>query len=127
MNTFLADPEIPPPLSGEIRSGLAWLAAESRKRFAKPYVDATEAERRQILDDIAWPGRARPEMSRGVAFFNRFRDLTASGFWSSPIGYRDLEYQGEVFVREWNGCPEPALRKLGVSYDLMNRRGTDGR
>jgi gluconate 2-dehydrogenase gamma chain len=70
-----------------------------------------------VLDDIAWPTKARPEMSQGVAFFNMFRDMTASGFWSSKVGVADLDYQGNTFVSEWKGCPDAALRKLGVSYE----------
>ena len=105
-----------------VKSGLAWLDAESTKRFSKTFVAASDAERRQILDDIAWPAKARPEMAAGVTFFNRFRDMTASGFFSSAIGWKDLPYIGNVAVAEWKGCPEPALRKLGVSYDLMNTR-----
>jgi hypothetical protein len=46
-----------------------------------------------------------------------FRDLTASGFWSSKIGVTDLDYQGNTFVREWTGCPDAALQKLGVRYE----------
>jgi hypothetical protein len=33
------------------------------------------------------------------------------------MGVKDLQYQGNVFVDEWTGCPAPALTKLGVSYD----------
>ena len=69
-----------------------------------------------MLDEIAWPGRAKPEMQPGVTFFNSFRDLTASGFWSSQMGVKDLQYQGNVVVAEWKGCPEAVLRKLGVRY-----------
>ena len=69
---------------------------------------------RAILDDIAWPRRARPETSQGVAFFNRFRDLVASGFWSSEMGIRDLQYIGNTAVPVWNGCPPEAVRKLGL-------------
>jgi gluconate 2-dehydrogenase gamma chain len=105
-----------------MKNGLAWLDAESTKRFSKGFVAASDAERRQILDDIAWPAKARPEMAAGVTFFNRFRDMTAGGFFSSAIGWKDLPYIGNVAVAEWKGCPEPALRKLGVSYDLMNTR-----
>jgi hypothetical protein len=54
-------------------------------------------------------------MSQGVAFFNSFRDLTASGFFSSKVGVEDLRYQGNTFVA-WNGCPPEALAKLGVKY-----------
>ncbi len=113
-----------------MRDGLLWLDEECRGRFRRSFADCSDAQRRQLLDDIAWPRRARPEMGEGITFFNRFRDMTASGFFSSAIGWRDLEYQGHTFVTEWNGCPEPALRKLGVSEDLMNTRipvehGTD--
>jgi gluconate 2-dehydrogenase gamma chain len=104
-----------------MRGGLAWLDNESRQRFGgKNFVEATDAQRREVLDDIAWPRKAKPEMGAGVTFFNRFRDLTAAGFFSSAMGWRDLQYIGNVFNPIWNGCPQPALDKLGVSYDLMN-------
>ena len=57
--------------------------------------------------------RAKTTMSQGVAFFNSFRDLTASGFWSSKMGVDDLKYMGNV-PNQWNGCPPEALSKLGV-------------
>jgi len=100
-----------------IRGGLAWLDQESRQRFGQEFIDVSDAKRRAILDDIAWPKRAKPEFSQGVAFFNRFRDLTASGFFSSKIGVEDLRYIGNEFVMEWKGCPEEALGKLGVGYE----------
>jgi gluconate 2-dehydrogenase gamma chain len=105
-----------------MRGGLAWLDTESQKRFSKTFVDAADAQRRQILDDIAYPAKAKPEMRYGVTFFNRFRDMTASGFFSSAIGWKDLQYQGNVFNPGYDGCPPAALEKLGVSYDLMQTR-----
>lgn len=105
-----------------MRGGLSWLDNEARHRFGKSFVDATDAQRRMILDDIAWPTKARPEHSHGVSFFNRFRDLTASGFFSSAMGWKDVQYIGNTFNPNWNGCPPAALEKLGVSYDVMNSR-----
>jgi gluconate 2-dehydrogenase gamma chain len=105
-----------------MRAGLQWLDAQSNARFGKPFSNATQAEREQILNDIAWPARAPASMADGVNFFNRFRDLTSTGFWSSRIGVKDLEYQGNLFVPEWNGCPPAALRKLGVTYDKFDRK-----
>jgi hypothetical protein len=99
-----------------MRGGLAWINTEARERFAKEFTAITEAQRKQILDDIAWPRKAKPEFSQGVAFFNRFRDLTASGFFSSKMGVDDLQYIGNEFVMDWQGCPPAALNKLGVSY-----------
>ena len=99
------------------RGGLRWMDTESRRRFGVPYASATVAQRHQILDDIAWADRVRPELRHGAAFFARFRDMAAAGFFSSAIGFKDLQYMGNTFVPQWNGCPEAALTKLGVSYD----------
>jgi len=100
-----------------MRGGLAWLDIECRRRFGRTLADGTDAERIAVLDAVAWPGRAPPDLSHGVAFFNRFRDLTASGFWSSRIGVEDLQYRGNTHVAEWRGCPPEALAKLGVRYE----------
>lgn len=105
-----------------MRSGLAWLDAETKSRFAKPFADATVSQRENILDDIAWPARAPQPLAEGVRFFNSFRDLAATGFWSSRIGVKDLEYVGNKFVPVWNGCPPAALGKLGVSYAKFDAR-----
>jgi len=75
-----------------------------------------------VLDEIAWPAKARPEVSHGVTFFNRFRDLTAGGFFSSEMGWKDVRYVGNTFNTSWTGCPPEAMAKLGVTYDLMKTR-----
>jgi gluconate 2-dehydrogenase gamma chain len=98
-----------------MRGGLAWLDRECVSRYDKMFVDCTSADRTKVLDEIAWPQKAAAGMSHGVAFFNAFRDLTASGFWTSRMGIKDLDYQGNVFVPEWKGCPDDILKKLGVS------------
>jgi len=106
-----------PDMQTPMRGGLSWIDMQSRKRFGVFFYEAAEAQQKALLDDIAYPEVAAPEMSHGVAFFNSFRDLTASGFWSSQVGVEDLQYMGNTFVHEWTGCPPEALRKLGVSYD----------
>ena len=98
-----------------MRGGLAWLDTECARRYDKPFVKCTASERTGVLDEISWPQKARPEMSHGVAFFNSFRDLTASGFWTTKMGMADLQFMGNVFVPEWKGCPDEALKKLGVT------------
>jgi hypothetical protein len=104
-----------------MRTGLAWIDAQSNTRFGKAFADATESQREAILNDIAWPSRATPAMADGVSFFNRFRDMTASGFWSSQVGVKDLKYIGNTFAPDWNGCPPAALKKLGVTYAKFDR------
>jgi len=100
-----------------MRGGLAWLDLEAMERFGRPLVECALAEREQLLDDLAWPERAPEGMSHGVAFFNAFRDLTATGFWTSKEGIEDLEYMGNRYRNSWRGCPPEQLRKLGLVGD----------
>ena len=118
----LSAPETSDDTRTAVRGGLRWLDVQSRRRFGIPYAAAAAAQRHAILDDIAWPNNVRPEMSQGVAFFARFRDLVAAGFFSSAAGWQDLRYQGNVFNPGWHGCPPAALEKLGVSYAVMETR-----
>jgi hypothetical protein len=91
-------------LAAQIQGGLSWLDSESRRLFQKDFALASEPQQKQILDRIAWPDKAKREDRRWVAFFNRFRDLTVSGFFSSKVGVADLPYLGNKAVAEWKGC-----------------------
>ena len=99
-----------------MRGGLAWLDTECHRRFATDFLGAGPAQRSTVLDAIAWPDRAPAGLHHGVEFFNHFRDFTASGFWSSQMGVADLQYKGNVYVADWQGCPPEQLAKLGVRY-----------
>ncbi|HYR90866.1 MAG TPA: family 16 glycoside hydrolase [Terriglobia bacterium] len=99
-----------------MRGGLALVDHLCEERFDKTFLESADAERRRLLDDIAFPARAPGSLSHAVTFFSSFRDLTASGFWTTKMGIADLQYQGNTFVREWNGCPQEALAKLNVAY-----------
>ena len=111
-----------------MRGGLAWINSVSERRFGHGFAEATEAERTTILDEIAYskdeqedeaemrePRDLRVMVKHGPSFFNSFRDLTASGFWSSKMGVDDLGYVGNRFVAEWKGAPPEVLAKLGLS------------
>jgi gluconate 2-dehydrogenase gamma chain len=95
-------------LAAEVMGGLAWLDQESNRKFGKDFAAAALAQQKELLDRIAWPEKAAAEDRHGVAFFTTFRDLTVSGFYSSPQGVADLPYQGNKAVMEWKGC-DPAV------------------
>lgn len=95
-------------LASQILGGLSWLDQESKRQFGKDFAAAAPAQQKQLLDRIAWPEKAAPEDHNWVAFFNRFRDLTVSGFFSSETGVADLPYLGNKAVAEWKGC-DPAV------------------
>ena len=122
MDFNLAAPETDEATRVAWRGGLRWLDTESRRRFHVAYAGATKAQRTAILDDIAYPDKVTPAMRPGNAFFMRFRDMCASGFFSSAIGFQDLKWMGNTFNPNWDGCPQAALDKLGVTYDVMTSR-----
>jgi hypothetical protein len=97
-----------------MRGGLGWLDLECQTRFDKTFAGVTDAQRREVLDDLSTYGQVKPGLTHGQAFFRSFRDLTASGFWTSKMGITDLGYIGNVPAGEWNGCPPEALNKLGL-------------
>lgn len=112
MDTML---DLEPGMRTAHRGGLAWLDHQCHLRTGKDFVDATDAERRQLLDVIAFPARAPRELATGVAWFNSFRDFTATGFFTSEIGVADIGYEGNTAVMEWTGCPAVNYTRLGVT------------
>jgi hypothetical protein len=91
-------------LQALIFGGLMWLDRESNEKFEKPFADASPDQQKQLLDRVAYPEKAAKEDHAWVRFFNEFRDLTVSGFFSSKMGVADLPYLGNTAVAEWKGC-----------------------
>ena len=104
-----------PPRQTAMRGGLAWLDRECERRFDKRFVACDDAQRRDVLDDISGPEPPTVTLTQGVAFFRMFRDLTASGFWTSKMGIADLQYIGNTFVAEWKGCPRRAAQETRLA------------
>lgn len=95
-----------------MRGGLKWLDRESVKRFNKTFKDATAQQRIQIVDDIAYPEQVKPQFSQGAAFFSLMRNLTATGFYTSEIGIKDIGFVGNT-PNVWTGVPEDVLAQYG--------------
>lgn len=99
-----------------LRGGIKWLDLQCMRRFDADFVSCTPEQQIQMVDEIAYPEKAKPEMKQGVAFFNRMRDLTACGFFTSKIGIEDLGYVGNR-PNQWNGVPQDVLDQYGMEYD----------
>lgn len=96
-----------------LRGGLRWLDLQCLNRFGKTFTDSSHAQQIEVIDDIAYPAKAKPEMAQGVAFFNRMRDLTASGFFTSEMGVKDIGYAGNA-PGKWTGVPTDILKHYGM-------------
>jgi hypothetical protein len=104
-----------PELQTPMRGGLLWLDMQSAKRFGKGFKDCSQPQQIEIVDDIAYPQKAKPGMQQGVSFFNLMRNLTATGFYTSEIGGKDIGYMGNT-PTVWNGVPDEVLKQYGLSY-----------
>jgi hypothetical protein len=99
-----------------LRGGLKWLDIQCMKRYDADFASLSSAQQIEIVDEIAFPEKAKPEMQQGVAFFNTMRDLTACGFFTSKIGIEDLGYVGNK-PNQWDGVPADVLAQYGLKYD----------
>ena len=96
-----------------MRGGLRWLDMQCLKRYDRSFVDCTKQQQTEIVDAIAYPAKAKPGMKQGVAFFDRMRGLTATGFFTSKIGVEDLGYVGNR-PNKWEGVPADIIKQYGL-------------
>lgn len=112
-----------------MKGGLRWLDMHCSKRFGKAFKDCTSAQQIEVVDDIAYPeikykdakgnevkkGKVKPGMQQGVTFFSLMRNLTATGFYTSQIGVKDIGYIGNTGF-QWNGVPDDVLKQYNLAY-----------
>ena len=96
-----------------MRGGLRWLDMQALHRYNNSFKDASKEQQLALVDEIAYPAKAKPEMAAGVAFFTRMRNLTATGFFTSKMGIEDLGYVGNR-PNQWTGVPEEIIRQYGL-------------
>jgi hypothetical protein len=98
-----------------MRGGLRWLDVQCMKRYEKAFKDCSDSQKIEMVDALAYPAKAKPEMKQGVAFFSLMRNLTATGFYTSQIGIKDIGYAGNK-PNEWKGVPDDVLKQYGLAY-----------
>jgi hypothetical protein len=94
--------------------GLAWLDQESQRRFKNTFAALTEKERAAICDDLA-AAKPAAQFEQAAKFFSRYRALTAGGYYTTPVGMKDLRYVGNVAMTTFEGPPPELMKKLGLT------------
>ena len=102
-----------PEYQTPMRGGLRWLDMQCFKLYSKSFVDCSKEQQTEIINEIAYPAKAKPGMKQGVAFFDRMRSLTATGFFTSKMGIEDLGYAGNR-PNKWEGVPEDIIKHYGL-------------
>jgi hypothetical protein len=105
-----------PAYQTPMRGGLMWLDHHSGDHYGKNFLDLNNQERMEVIELIAWPDKAKPELEGGIRFFNMVRNLTSTGYFTSEIGFKYLGYQGNT-PNVWDGVPEDVMKKYGFAYE----------
>jgi hypothetical protein len=98
-----------------ILEGLKWIDEEAQRRGSKAFAELSPEQQTAICDEIAQPAKARPEHKAAVAFFKRYRDLTAGGYYTTPEGMKAIGYVGNVALPAFAGPPLEALQHVGLA------------
>jgi hypothetical protein len=102
-----------------VLDGLAWIDAESAKRFGKDFAGLGDEQRRAICDDVCFTETVKPEFQAAAAFFSRFRTLCASAYYGTPAGWNAIGYVGNVALQTFDGPPAEVLEKIGVTQTVQ--------
>ncbi len=95
--------------------GLTWIDAEAERRFQRPFARLAPEQKDALCTDIAYLSKARPEFQSAARFFARFRDLTAGGFYTTPVGMKDIGYTGNMPLPAFPGPSLEVRKKLGLA------------
>jgi hypothetical protein len=96
-----------------LRGGLKWLDLQCLNRYDHSFIGSTTNQQVEMLEEIAYPMKVKPEMHQGAVFFDRLRDLVATGFYTSQIGVKDIGYVGNV-PGKWDGVPADVLAQYNL-------------
>ena len=96
-----------------IRQGLAWMNAETQRRFGQPFAACAMAQKTALLDEILQEGSAARKQA--LEFYRLFRNRVAGGYYSTPEGWAAIGYTGNISMLEFPGPPPEALKHLGLA------------
>ena len=98
-----------------MKGGLRWLDMQCLKRYEKSFKDCNHDQQIEFVNMISYPDKVKSGMKQGAAFFSLMRNLTATGFYTSEIGVKDIGYVGNTST-QWNGVPEDVLKQYKLAY-----------
>lgn len=99
---------------GIVVAGFSWLDAEAGRRAGTGFADLAPGEQTRLCDALSDASKAPESLRTPAAFFALYRDLTAGGFYSTPVGRKDLNYIGNVPLASFDGPPPELLKALGL-------------
>jgi gluconate 2-dehydrogenase gamma chain len=94
-----------PDAQYNFRTGLAWLDAHADEVQGKRFLELTLEQQNSLLEPLGFKDKARPEDEAGRGFFATIREYTVLGFYTSQIGFKELDNPALRFYAESPECP----------------------
>jgi hypothetical protein len=99
-----------------ILAGLDRLDRAAKARSGQGFAECGDADRLALVEAIARPGEGED-----ADFFRRFRTLTLGGYYTTPEGFEDIGYVGNVPMERYPGPTddmkamlEARLKAIGI-------------
>jgi gluconate 2-dehydrogenase gamma chain len=87
------------------RTGLTWLDAYTVESTGKQFMELTLDQQVSLLEPLGFKDKARAGHEAGRRFFSMMREYTVTGFYTSEIGYKELDNPSLKFYSESPACP----------------------
>lgn len=87
-----------------VLDGLSQVEGEAQRRFKTAFAKLSTTQLSTIADAMVKD-----------PFFDRYRALTAGGFYTTPVGVKDLKYVGNVAMATFEGPTQDVLKRLGLA------------
>jgi hypothetical protein len=87
------------------RTGITWLNAHSERTLGKPFLELTPTQQISLLKPLGFKDKARPGEEDGQRFFSLMREFTVTGFYTSEIGFKELDNPALKFYSQSPECP----------------------
>ncbi len=97
-----------------VLAGLDWLDGESKHRHQTAFSALTAEQKIALVASIAAPEKTGNERTGPALFFTTFRGLVMTGFYTTPVGTKDIGFLGNVPLTRFSDPPKEALQKLGL-------------
>jgi gluconate 2-dehydrogenase gamma chain len=104
-----------PDVQYSFRTGLTWLNAHSERLYGKRFLELATAQQIALLEPLGFKAKARASEGDGRDFFRLMREYTVMGFYTTRIGFQELDNPALKFYAASPECPhkgDPEHRHL---------------
>ncbi|MFL2628601.1 MAG: gluconate 2-dehydrogenase subunit 3 family protein [Candidatus Marisimplicoccus sp.] len=101
-----------------LRRGLTVFDELCEEQFGSKLLNCSEVQIKVLFDEISYEDKSLKDQTESVKLFATYRGMIVTGYFTSEVGIKDLDYKGNT-PNVWDGVPDEVLEQYRgiVSYD----------